>query len=124
MKMDRAEVNLLPYKEKSNLINQHFKSLNKDLRLVLLSGDWIPTELPDKIKQYAPNSKVISLGGATEGSIWSIFYPIDKVESHWTSIPYGYPLANQKIYIMNSKQDILPVNVKGEICKRDIRSYR
>lgn len=116
VKMDRAEVNLLPYKEKSNLINQHFKSLNKDLRLVLLSGDWIPTELPDKIKQYAPNSKVISLGGATEGSIWSIFYPIDKVESHWTSIPYGYPLANQKIYIMNSKQDILPVNVKGEIC--------
>lgn len=116
VKMDRAEVNLLPYKEKSNLINQHFKSLNKDLRLVLLSGDWIPTELPDKIKQYAPNSKVISLGGATEGSIWSIFYPIDKVESHWTSIPYGYPLANQKIYIMNSKQDTLPVNVKGEIC--------
>ncbi|PFJ13185.1 AMP-binding protein, partial [Bacillus cereus] len=41
------------------------------LRLVLLSGDWIPLELPQKIKKTFKNAEVISLGGATEGSIWS-----------------------------------------------------
>ena len=42
------------------------------LRLALLSGDWIPVELPELLKKYCPSLKVISLGGATEASIWSI----------------------------------------------------
>ncbi len=70
--------------------------LNHHLRLILLSGDWIPLQLPATIKKTFKNAEVISLGGATEGSIWSIYYPIQKVEEDWKSIPYGKPLANQK----------------------------
>ncbi|WP_396022241.1 AMP-binding protein, partial [Bacillus cereus group sp. BfR-BA-01511] len=36
-----------------------------DLRLVLLSGDWIPLSLPERIKEQFLGSEVISLGGAT-----------------------------------------------------------
>lgn len=98
-------------------------NLNKDasykelsLRLVLLSGDWIPLKLPDGIRNVFENAKVISLGGATEGSIWSIYYPIGQVEKSWNSIPYGYPLANQKIYVLNFNGEEAPVDVPGEIC--------
>lgn len=52
--------------------------LNHHLRLILLSGDWIPLQLPATIKKTFKNAEVISLGGATEGSIWSIYYPIQK----------------------------------------------
>lgn len=41
------------------------------LRLVMLSGDWIPLELPDELLRYSENALVVSLGGATEASIWS-----------------------------------------------------
>lgn len=85
------------------------------LRLIMLSGDWIPLALPDKIKSIFDDSMVISLGGATEAAIWSIYFPIDKVEPNWKSIPYGYPLSNQKMYILTSNQDLAPVNVQGEI---------
>lgn len=51
------------------------------LRSVLLSGDWIPLTLPDKIRDVFINSEVISLGGATEASIWSIYYPIKSIDS-------------------------------------------
>lgn len=88
---------------------------NKSLRLVLLSGDWINVELPEKIKKHFPNAKIVSLGGATEASIWSIYYVINKVEKSWKSIPYGYALENQKIYILNENMDISPTDVTGEI---------
>ncbi|MGM2841758.1 amino acid adenylation domain-containing protein [Bacillus cereus group sp. Bce002] len=86
-----------------------------DLRLVLLSGDWIPLSLPERIKEQFLGSEVISLGGATEASIWSIYYPIDEVSEEWKSIPYGYPLSNQTYYVLNYANEICPIGVKGEL---------
>jgi acyl carrier protein len=88
---------------------------NRSLRWVLLSGDWIPLALPDKIKQVFKNAEVISLGGATEGSIWSIYYPIKEVKKEWKSIPYGFPLANQEFYVLNYETELCPVDVPGEL---------
>ncbi|HTU27147.1 MAG TPA: amino acid adenylation domain-containing protein, partial [Pirellulales bacterium] len=86
------------------------------LRLVMLSGDWIPVSLPDRIRAIAPRTKVISLGGATEASIWSIFYPIDAVDPTWKSIPYGRALANQAMYVLNDDLRQCEVGETGEIC--------
>ena len=44
------------------------------LRLVMLSGDWIPLSLPPQIRIAAPDADICSLGGATEASIWSVLY--------------------------------------------------
>jgi pyochelin synthetase len=71
------------------------------LRLVMLSGDWIPVDLPDRIRRIAPGARVVSLGGATEASIWSIYYDIGEVDPAWRSIPYGYPMQNQPWYILD-----------------------
>jgi amino acid adenylation domain-containing protein len=85
------------------------------LRIVLMSGDWIPTTLPARVRQAAPSARVISLGGATEASIWSICYPIDAVDTAWTSIPYGRPLANQRFYVLNESLDPCPIWVAGQL---------
>ncbi len=66
------------------------------LRLVLLSGDWIPVKLPDRIRAAFPRARVVSLGGATEAAIWSNWFPIERVEPAWTSIPYGRPIQNAR----------------------------
>lgn len=88
---------------------------NSSLRLVLLSGDWIPVNLPERIKGFFENSAIISLGGATEASIWSIYYPITEVRSEWKSIPYGMPLANQTFYVLNYEKELCPVGIPGEL---------
>jgi len=85
------------------------------LRLIFLSGDWIPLELPEQVQKLTTNAEVISLGGATEASIWSIFYPIKKVDTSWKSIPYGTPLRNQHIYVYNNDLELCPIWVSGEI---------
>jgi len=90
--------------------------LNPDaLRLVMMSGDWIPTSLPNKINKRAPQAQVISLGGATEASIWSIHYPIDRVDAGWKSIPYGKPLRNQQFHVLNDALEPCPVQVPGSL---------
>lgn len=86
------------------------------LRNVFLSGDWIPLRLPDEIKKHFPNASVTSFGGATEGSIWSIYYPVEKNNYSWKSIPYGYPLANQQMYVLNYDGKPTPFGAVGEIC--------
>ncbi|MFE9413670.1 amino acid adenylation domain-containing protein [Streptomyces sp. NPDC006704] len=85
------------------------------LRLALLSGDWIPVDLPNRIREKLPAMRVISLGGATEGSIWSIHHPIGHVPPEWSSIPYGKPLANQTMHVFNQWLEPSPVGVTGEI---------
>ncbi len=99
----------IEYLEKKSIIPSHA------LRLVLLSGDWIPLDLPDRIRSIFPGVRVISLGGATEASIWSIFYPIDEVRHGWKSIPYGYPLDNQRFHVLDSELRDCPDWVPGSL---------
>lgn len=86
-----------------------------DLRLVFLSGDWIPLSLPDRIKQFFPAASVISLGGATEATVWSNYFPIEKIEVNWNSIPYGRPIANNFFYILNEQLQPVSIGDIGEL---------
>jgi amino acid adenylation domain-containing protein len=85
------------------------------LRLVMLSGDWIPVDLPDRIRRRFPGAKVVGLGGPTECTIWQNAYPIGEVRPDWTSIPYGKPLANHRIYILDDDLRPLPVGEVGQM---------
>jgi amino acid adenylation domain-containing protein len=85
------------------------------LRLVLLSGDWIPLTLPAQIKALKQGVEVISLGGATEASIWSILYPIKEINPVWSSIPYGRPMQNQRFYVFDQMLEPCPVWVPGQL---------
>lgn len=85
------------------------------IKIILLSGDWIPVTLPEEIRRYCDKAKIISLGGATEAAIWSIYYEINHIPSGAVSIPYGKPLSNQKFYILNEKMEQCPDWVPGDI---------
>lgn len=84
-------------------------------RLFMLSGDWINPALPRRLLEVFKQAELHSLGGATEGSIWSISYPIDSATNQQASIPYGRPLSNQKILILNEAAELVPTGVYGEI---------
>ena len=89
--------------------------VQKSLKTVFFSGDWIPVSLPERVKKYFPNANVISLGGATEGTVWSNYFPVQKVERNWASIPYGRPIQNNFFYILNEQLQPVPLGVVGEL---------
>lgn len=88
---------------------------NSTLRYVFLSGDWIPLATPQILSEAFPSAKLISLGGATEATVWSNFYPVDRVLPEWKSIPYGKPIQNAQYYILNQHLQPCPVGVPGEL---------
>ncbi|MEH0020164.1 MAG: amino acid adenylation domain-containing protein [Desulfobacter sp.] len=101
------------------MVVEHSAGSNGDtldtLRLVMLSGDWIPLDLPEKIRAAATRADIVSLGGATEASIWSILYPIRNIDPEWKSIPYGKPMDNQSFHVLNRQMADCPDWVTGEL---------
>ncbi|MBQ7607244.1 MAG: amino acid adenylation domain-containing protein [Desulfovibrionaceae bacterium] len=87
-------------------LEEHEKDCPQSLRLVLLSGDWVPLNLPQRLRAFWPNATIAALGGATEASIWSNVQVIETVDPEWKSIPYGKPLSNQGYCVLD--QDLCP----------------
>lgn len=84
------------------------------LEKVFLSGDWIPVDMPGTIQKYAPTAEVICLGGATEASIWSNYHRYDANDG-LKILPYGRPLSNQTMYVLDENLEDCPVLVPGQI---------
>lgn len=85
------------------------------LRLVMLSGDWIPVTLPDTLKQCFADPLVLAMGGATEATIWSNFHVVDQVYPWWPSVPYGRPMQNCRYYVLDANGQPQPTGVPGEL---------
>ncbi|OIK27016.1 non-ribosomal peptide synthetase [Streptomyces malaysiense] len=85
------------------------------LRLAVVSGDWIPLDLPERARAQAPGLRVVGSGGPTETICWSLFHPIDVVDPRWTSIPYGKPITNQRYYIVDRDLRPRPTWARGEM---------
>jgi tyrocidine synthetase-3 len=85
------------------------------LRLIFLSGDWIPVTMPDILKETFAGVSIVSLGGATEAAIWSNFFFIETVDPEWVSIPYGKPLQNARYFILDRYLNPCPIGVPGDL---------
>lgn len=86
-----------------------------ELRLAFLSGDWIPLDLPSLVRERFPSAKVVSLGGATEATVWSNHHLVDEVDANWRSIPYGRPIQNAHYHILDQAMRPQPIGVAGEL---------
>ncbi|CAQ84394.1 MULTISPECIES: non-ribosomal peptide synthetase [Photorhabdus] len=87
----------------------------KALRTVMLSGDWIGLSLPERYRAFNPDGVLSAMGGATEAAIWSNEYIVKQVDAQWRSIPYGYPLANQRYRVVGEDGRDCPDWVVGEL---------
>lgn len=85
------------------------------LRVALLSGDWIPLDLPGAIRALNADTRVAALGGATEASIWSNVFEVESVPPHWRSIPYGKPMRNQRYHVLDDAFRDMPDWVPGNL---------
>ena len=86
------------------------------LKTVMLSGDWISLELPERINRRTDDCAIAAMGGATEGAIWSNLYKVVlPLRNGWSTIPYGYPLDGQLYRVVDKNgRDCRPY-VKGEL---------
>lgn len=94
---------------------EHLKSNLFSIRTIMLSGDWIPVTLPSQIHSISSEIEIISLGGATETAMWSIWFNIEFGVNYYPSIPYGESMGNQQVLILDSNLEEVPIWLEGEI---------
>ncbi|GAA3273799.1 hypothetical protein GCM10020218_018920 [Dactylosporangium vinaceum] len=85
------------------------------LRLVYLSGDYTPLTLPDEVRALFGGARIVSLGGATEATVWSNWFDVGTIDPAWRSIPYGRPIANARYYVLDEAMEPCPVGVEGDL---------
>lgn len=97
------------------LADRQIRGGTDDLRLVFLSGDYTPLPLPGEIRAVFQRAEIISLGGATEATVWSNYFPVGQIDPAWRSIPYGRPIDNARYYILDDSMQPCPVGVEGDL---------
>ncbi|ARJ14457.1 non-ribosomal peptide synthetase [Staphylococcus lugdunensis] len=93
------------------------KNEHLPLSKVLLSGDWIDLNLPQRFYERSmSDSLVVAMGGATEASIWSNHIDVPhQLPIDWISIPYGTALKGQMYKVVDKFDRVCPNNVVGEL---------
>lgn len=89
---------------------------HEGVRLVLLSGDWVPVGLPERTWRALPNTRFVALGGATEAAIWSNRHEVtEPMPPDARSVPYGTALPNQGIWVLNADDEPAATGQIGRI---------
>lgn len=87
----------------------------KSLRLLLISGDRILRSLWERAAKLCPAARFVSLGGATEASIWSNVFECESWKEEWPLMPYGSALSNQSLTVVRADGRKCEAGEEGEI---------
>ncbi len=85
----------------------------QSLRLVAQGGDYIKPATIAQLRALESSIRLISLGGPTETTIWSIWHEL--TDADVSTIPYGRPLPGNRYFILDERQQHVPQGVVGRI---------
>ena len=77
---------------------------------MLCGGEALSRDLADAL---LPHGELWNMYGPTETTVWSA---ASRVQAGSGLVPLGQPIANTQFYILDSKQQLLPIGVAGELC--------
>lgn len=88
-----------------------------NLQCMMITGEYVAVELVNRWLSLYPEIKVANAYGPTEASDDITQYIItEPLPGNQKTVAIGKPLANTNIYIVDSKMQLQPIGVPGEIC--------
>ncbi|MFX3681351.1 MAG: amino acid adenylation domain-containing protein [bacterium] len=97
-----------------NQLSDTNMSLFSELRTLLVGGEKLSAPHINRIRRAHPGLTVINGYGPTENTTFTCCHRIEL--DYPDNIPVGSPIANTSVYILDPKNQLLPVGVTGEIC--------
>jgi amino acid adenylation domain-containing protein/non-ribosomal peptide synthase protein (TIGR01720 family) len=84
------------------------------LRVVVVGGEQMPAGLAARHAAAAPGAGLFNEYGPTETTVWSSVFRVDAKDRR-TPVPIGRPTARTRFYILDGRQNLVPVGVPGEL---------
>ena len=98
------------------LPSSFLRALNKEslqnIRVLVSAGEAAPVE---ELAFYAKTMNVFNAYGPTEFSVCASIYSVKAQDNNLLRIPIGKPVANSKIFILDSTGNFSPLGMPGEI---------
>ena len=113
----KHHVNILattPTRIKMYLKGHHAKEAFKNMDVIVSSGEALERSLLDEICDIS-DAKIYNPLGPSECSVWNLGGEL-KMDEEKINITLGKPIANTQIYVLNSKMQLCPLGVPGELC--------
>jgi acyl-coenzyme A synthetase/AMP-(fatty) acid ligase len=85
----------------------------RSLRLLAQGGDYIKPAVIAELRELLPAARLVSLGGPTETTIWSIWHEIGDQDR--ARVPYGRPLPGNRYWLLDEHGEHCPQGVAGRI---------
>ncbi|MBE6876632.1 MAG: hypothetical protein E7496_07930 [Ruminococcus sp.] len=97
------------------LLSDHGKKeqVMKTLKKIILGGDYLYPKTVAEMKSLNPSLDIYNVGGPSETTIWNISHLVSDADLKKGVIPYGKPFPNTRYYILDEKQNLCPVGIKG-----------
>ncbi|WP_185601859.1 non-ribosomal peptide synthetase [Paenibacillus sp. 598K] len=81
------------------------------IELILLGGEPLPPLLLEQLKQRS-GARIFNMYGPTETTVWSALQEMTDTDT----ITVGRPIRHTQALILDSRGELLPVGMEGELC--------
>jgi len=82
------------------------------LQHLLVGGEALSDPLADELRVAIGKGRLHNMYGPTETTVWSTMHDVG-AEEH--PVPIGRPLANTRVYVLDTRGELVPVGVPGEL---------
>jgi amino acid adenylation domain-containing protein len=97
------------------LLLEYAGKVNLDsLSAVIVAGEACNVEVVRRHYQRLPRTRLYNEYGPTEGTVWSIACEIPP-DFSGSIVPIGKPIPNMQAYVLDARQQPVPVGVTGEL---------
>jgi amino acid adenylation domain-containing protein len=94
---------------------EHSNASLPALRFCFTSGEALPYSLYERFTNLIPHTKLINLYGSSEVAADVTCFDTCSTSPHGF-VPIGRPIANVRVYLLDSFLNPVPIGVPGEIC--------
>lgn len=94
----------------ASMLNEENRDMFSNIETVLVGGESCPQSLLRKLNEYY-DKEVFNMYGPSETTVWSTMKRMD----FDSMVTIGKPIANTKVFVVNSSMKLQPVGVIGEL---------
>lgn len=102
----------------TGVFNQYateFADVFAGLKALLVGGEALDPTITRQVLTDSPPGRLINGYGPTESTTFAINHHIQSIEPHATRVPIGQPIANTRVYVLDTQLEPVPTGVIGEI---------
>jgi amino acid adenylation domain-containing protein/non-ribosomal peptide synthase protein (TIGR01720 family) len=91
----------------------------ENIRKVLFGGERVSMEHVEKAFNILGKDRLIHMYGPTENTVFTTYYPINKIDLKLGTVPIGSPISNTQVFVLGDGSSMQPIGVPGELCIRE-----